>query len=88
MFDNLKFLDHVSHVIGCFKFYAEQFFEPPIQCRKCKSFGHIAAKCTLSHRCGFCSEEHDENDCKNKQNKQAFNLNDSSVLTATKMLVC
>jgi hypothetical protein len=59
-------------LIGCFKFYVEEYCKPPIQCRTCKGFGHIAAKCVSSHKCGFCSEEHDENDCSNKQIQQAL----------------
>jgi hypothetical protein len=57
--------------IGCFKFYVEEYCKPPIQCRTCKGFGHIAAKCVSNRKCGFCSEEHDENDCSNKKIQQA-----------------
>ena len=59
-------------LIGCFKFYVEEYCKPPIQCRTCKGFGHIAAKCVSSRKCGFCSEEHHENDCSNKQIQQAL----------------
>jgi hypothetical protein len=59
-------------LIGCFKFYVEEYCKPPIQCRTCKGFGHIAAKCESRRKCGFCTEEHDENDCSNKQIQQAL----------------
>jgi hypothetical protein len=58
--------------LGVLNFYVEEYGKPPIQCRKCKGLGQTADECTSSHKLGFCSEEHDENDCKKKQNKQAF----------------
>jgi hypothetical protein len=61
-----------SMLIGYFKFYVEEYSKPPIQCKKCKGFGHIGIKCVSKYKCGFCGDEHDEKDCKIRDIKPAF----------------
>ena len=55
-------LDRFVH-IGYFRYFTDDFKKPPIQCRKCKGFGHIEAKCTYDSKCAKCGINHDETKC-------------------------
>lgn len=39
---------------------------PVVQCYRCLAFGHIARDCQEKVRCGYCSEEHDTRQCRNR----------------------
>lgn len=39
---------------------------PVVQCYRCLAFGHIARDCKEGIRCGYCSEEHDTRECRNR----------------------
>ena len=53
-----------SHVFyGYLRFSVKLFIPNPIRCFKCQRFGHIAAKCRSSVRCGNCGDNHDTKEC-------------------------
>jgi hypothetical protein len=37
--------------VGLTKFYIDDFTRPPVQCNKCKSFGHIEKNCINALSC-------------------------------------
>lgn len=49
--------------IGYVVYKVEDFKKQPIQCFKCKKFGHVAAKCEGNETCGKCGGEHNQSGC-------------------------
>ncbi|KAJ8670255.1 hypothetical protein QAD02_001514 [Eretmocerus hayati] len=42
-------------------------------CYKCNKYGHGAKKCYNEYKCKYCAEDHNENDCQNKNTPKCSN---------------
>jgi hypothetical protein len=63
--------------VGMSKMYLEDFIRPPVQCRKCKGFGHIEKFCKQKYKCAKCGSDHSEQNCKEKlENQKCTNCNE------------
>lgn len=50
-------------MIGYMSFFVREFVPPPIRCFKCQRYGHVAAVCKSSQRCGKCGGKHEYGQC-------------------------
>jgi hypothetical protein len=63
--------------VGMSKMYLKDFIRPPVQCRKCKGFGHIEKLCKEKYKCAKCGSDHSEENCKEKlENQKCANFNE------------
>jgi hypothetical protein len=49
--------------IDLIRYYVDDFSRPPMQCHRCKHFGHMEKDCKNKLACQKCSEEHKVEDC-------------------------
>src|SRR5260221_12854778 len=53
--------------------------QEPIQCMKCRLWGHFAMECLADKdTCGTCGKEHRTNECKNKDKTQCVSCGDNT----------
>ncbi|XP_073730159.1 uncharacterized protein [Misgurnus anguillicaudatus] len=50
-------------MVGFMSFYVREYIPPPIRCFKCQRYGHVAAICKGSQRCGKCGGNHEYGQC-------------------------
>jgi hypothetical protein len=51
----------------------------PLQCLRCRHWGHMAAQCLSTHDiCGACGEEHNTNDCKHPKKRYCVSCKDNT----------
>lgn len=50
--------------LGCLAFRVQPYRRPPLRCFKCQRYGHIAAVCRGTRRCGKCGEDHVFAECR------------------------
>ena len=58
----------------------EPYIRNPIQCIKCKNYGHIVKNCTNKSACAFCGssdENHEEENCASIKTPKCINCSDS-----------
>jgi hypothetical protein len=49
--------------IGLHTFNVEPYVRTPVQCKKCKEFGHSEKNCENHYSCSYCSGKHTEENC-------------------------
>lgn len=49
--------------VDLFSYRVEEIGAQPIQCHKCKRFGHVREICQEKLACASCGDEHDTKDC-------------------------
>ncbi|CAL9687399.1 unnamed protein product [Knipowitschia caucasica] len=55
--------------LGYLVYPVKPYVRPPLRCYKCQRFGHIAAVCRGSRRCGKCAGDHDRSECTSSEVK-------------------
>lgn len=55
--------------VGCLSFKVHPYRRPPLRCYKCQRYGHVAAACRGTRRCGRCGGDHEIFGCKEKEVK-------------------
>lgn len=51
----------------------DEFFGPPVQCFRCRRYGHIANFCRGPIRCKVCAGAHNHKECTSRQNPRCAN---------------
>ena len=80
--------------LGYMMYKTEANRAPPMQCFKCKEFGHIAADCNNNERCEKCSRDKHQGECESeitcincKQSHNAYNRRCSVYQNAKEITV-
>ena len=60
-------------MVGFMSFYVREFVPPLIRCFKCQRYGHVAAMCKGSQRCGKCGGNHEYGLCGEDQERRCCN---------------
>lgn len=60
-------------MMGFMSFYVREFVPPPTRCFNCRRYGHVAAVCKRSQRCGKCGGNHEYGQCEEGVERKCCN---------------